>query len=603
MSADSETAAALKAIRDKLDLSQEQLAAQLNVSFATVNRWESGKSKPQKAQAQAIEALIDNAGLSTNELALPAEMKGRRRRGVHKSAVLGNKSMEQMLWNAACSIRGEKDAPKFKDYLLPLLFVKRLSDVFDDEIQRLSEQFDDRDTAIEILEADHSLVRFFLPREARWGVLSGRTPFEWPAERQPKTLGEQLTTTIRTIVKHNPLLAGVIDIVDFNETRNGEREISDAALKGVVETFSDPRYRLGLHDVEPDFLGRCYEYLLRKFAEGQAQSAGEFFTPTEVGFLIAKIMRPRPGEECYDYACGSFGLLIKLQLVSRQIDPLSKVPLQLYGQELTGSSYAIACMNKIIHDMEGEIVRGDSMRNPKFKDSDARLRRFDIVVANPMWNQLFDPEAYEDDPFERFEQNGGITTSKADWAWLEHTIASLKENGRAAVVLDTGAVTRGSGSKNEDKERKIRRWFVERDLIDGVILLPDNLFYNTGAAGVIIILRKNKPKDRRGKMILINASREFKKGTPKNYLTEEAITRIASAFAKGEPIGGFCTVITTEDAAGNDFNLSPSRYLANSDDKRLYALPDLIEELAGLRSAQQQVDQEIDDILARLSLT
>src|SRR5205823_12370985 len=217
------------------------------------------------------------------------------------------------------------------------------------------------------------LVRLYIPPEARWGVVSGRTALDWPADRRPKTLGEQITLTTRSIVRHNSGLAGVIDIVDFNETRNGEREISDGALKNVIETFSDPRYRLGLHDVEPDFLGRCYEYLLRKFAEGQGQSAGEFFTPTEVGFLIAEIIRPRPGEECYDYACGSLGLLIKLQIVCRRLNPLSKVPLRLFGQELTGASYAIAWMNKIIHDMEGDVVRGDSMRNPKYRDAETRL--------------------------------------------------------------------------------------------------------------------------------------------------------------------------------------------------------------------------------------
>jgi type I restriction enzyme M protein len=597
-----DTTQILRAIRNKLNLSQEQLAAKLNVSFATVNRWEAGKSKPQKAQAQAIEALVEEAGLiATDETGVPAESGGRRRRGVHKSTVLGNKSMEQMLWDAACSIRGEKDAPKFKDYLLPLLFVKRLSDVFDDEIQRLAEQFDDRDAALEVLEADHTLVRFYLPPEARWGVVSSRVAFEWPPEKQPKTLGEQLTSTIRAIVKHNPPLAGVIDTVDFNETRNGEREISDAALKGVIETFSDPRYRLGLHDVEPDFLGRCYEYLLRKFAEGQGQSAGEFFTPTEVGFLIAEIMRPRSGEDCYDYACGSFGLLIKLQLVSRRIDPLSKVPLKLYGQELTGASYAIACMNKIIHDMEGEVVRGDSMRNPKFKDGDTRLKRFDVVVANPMWNQPFDSDVFENDPFERFEQNGGVTTSKGDWAWLQHTIASLKENGHAAVVLDTGAVTRGSGSKNEDKERNIRKWFVEHDLIEGVILLPDNLFYNTSAAGIIIVLRKNKPKDRRGKIVLVNASREFKKGTPKNYLTDEAITKVADAFSKGQPVDDFCSVITNDEAAKKDFNLSPSSYISSVNGSNpVRSVKVIVHDLEAIEREAAQVDQELQKILAQL---
>jgi type I restriction enzyme M protein len=592
----------LRELRTTLNLSQEQLASRLNVSFATVNRWESGKVNPQQAQVSAIHKLLDEAGLTDGDEGTPTVLESgiRLRRGVSKSTVLGNKGMEQMLWDAACSVRGEKDAPKFKDYLLPLLFIKRLSDVFDDEIQRLAETYSDRKTALEILEADHSLVRFYIPPEARWPVVSNREPFKWPKGKEPKSLGEQLTTTIRAIVKHNPSLAGVIDIVDYNETRNGEREISDSALRGVIETYSDPRYRLGMHDVEPDFLGRCYEYLLRKFAEGQGQSAGEFFTPTEVGFLMAEIMRPRPGEECYDYACGSFGLLIKLQLVSRRLDPLSKVPLRLYGQELTGASYAIACMNRIIHDMEGEVVRGDSMRNPKFKDGDTRLKKFDIVVANPMWNQPFDSDVFENDPFERFEEQGGVTTTKGDWAWLQHTLTALKDTGRAAVVLDTGAVTRGSGSKNEDKERNVRKWFVKHDLIDGVILLPDNLFYNTTSAGLIIVLRKNKPKDRKGKIVLVNASQEFRKGSPKNYLPDEAVKKIAEAFLKAKPEDDFVAVITNEDAAKNDYNVSPSRYLTLTDSGTVRPMNTLITELEQLGKQAENANSDLSPLLKKL---
>jgi type I restriction enzyme M protein len=597
--------ARLRDLRSKLNISQEQLASRLNVSFATVNRWESGKAKPQKAQLDALQELFIHAGIGDGSNSeLPFDRKDaspRARRGVTKSSVLGNKSMEQMLWDAACSIRGEKDAPKFKDYILPLLFIKRLSDVFDDEVRRLTDQFGDREVALEVLEADHSLVRFYLPPEARWPVVSGREQFEWPEGKAPKTLGEQLTSTIRAIVKHNSGLAGVIDIVDFNETRNGEREISDGALKKIIEKFSDPRYRLGLHDVEPDFLGRCYEYLLRKFAEGQGQSAGEFFTPTEVGFLIAEIMRPRPGEECYDYACGSFGLPIKLQLVCRRLDPLSKVPLKLYGQELTGSSYAIACMNKIVHDMDGEIVRGDSMRNPKFRVGDAGLKKFDIVVSNPMWNQPFDPQTYEDDPFSRFEEQGGITTGKADWAWLQHTLASMKDAGRAAVVLDTGAVTRGSGSRNEDKENNIRRWFVEHDYVDGVILLPDNLFYNMSAAGIIVVLNKKKPKDRKGKITLINASREFRKGAPKNYLSDEAVKKIADVFLKGESTPGFSAVITNEEVAGNDFNLFPSKYVRNGTEATFRDVASIWKELKSTEEEATKINVELEKVLNQLA--
>lgn len=587
----------LRELRSKLSLSQEELASRLNVSFSTVNRWEGGKAKPQKAQVGILNKLLEEAGLDGDD----AHKGTRRQRGVQRSEVLSNRSMEQMLWDAACSIRGEKDAPKFKDYILPLLFIKRLSDVFDDEVRRLAEKYEDEETALSVLEVDHSLVRFYLPPEARWNVVSGRQTFDWPKDRMPKSLGEQLTTTIRAIVKYNPILAGVIDIVDYNETRNGEREISDAALRGVIETISDPRYRLGLQDVEPDFLGRCYEYLLRKFAEGQGQSAGEFFTPTEVGFLMAEVLRPSAGEECYDYACGSFGLLIKEQLVCRRLDPLNRIPLKLYGQEREGSSYAIACMNKIIHDMDGEIVRGDSMRNPKFRDADNRLKKFDIVVANPMWNQPFDQDVFENDPFSRFEQQGGVAGGKGDWAWLQHTLACMKDNGRAAIVLDTGAVTRGSGSKNEDKERNIRKWFVEHDLIDGVILLPENLFYNTTAAGIIVILRKKKAKDRKGKIVLVNASQESKKGSPKNYLTQEGISKIADALNKAEAMDGFVSVITAEEAAKNDFNLSPSRYISSANERSLRDLPVLMSEIKKLNLEAAAIDSELSKVFKQLA--
>lgn len=547
-------------LRRHLSLSQEELAAKLNVSFATVNRWEAGRSSPQRAQLAKIEELVEAAGFDEGAAARSSPGSVRRRRGVQQSTVLGNRGMEQMLWDAACSIRGQQDAPKFKEYILPLLFIKRLSDVFDDEVERLTQKFGDRETALEILEEDHSLVRFYVPPEARWAVVSGREPFEWPRSQAPKSLGEQLTATIRAIVKQNSELAGVIDIVDYNDTRNGEREITDAALKRIIEAFSGPRYRLGLQDVEPDFLGRCYEYLLRKFAEGQGQSAGEFFTPTEVGFLMAEILRPRPGEEAYDFACGSFGLLIKLQLVSRRLDPTSRLPLKLYGQELTASTYAIACMNRIIHDMEGEVRRGDSMLNPKFRGRDGGLQRFDIVVANPMWNQPIDSAIYENDAFDRFLPNGGATVGKADWAWLQHTLASLRDDGRAAIVLDAAAVTRGSGSPN-DRERAIRKWFVDQDLIDGVIQLPDNIFYNTTAAGLILVLRKKKPASRAGKIRLVDASNEFVHESPKNRLTGEAIGRIVKTYNGSDDVPGFSKTISLAQTVEVDYHLGPPRHV------------------------------------------
>jgi type I restriction enzyme M protein len=181
-----------------------------------------------------------------------------------------------------------------------------------------------------------------------------------------------------------------------------------------------------------------------------------------------------------------------------------------------------------------------------------------------MWNQDFNPDIFANDPFDRFRSAGGITSGRGDWAWLQHTLACMNEHGRAAVVLDTGAVTRGSGSKNEDKERNIRKWFVDHDLIDGVILLPDNLFYNTPAAGVIVVLNKRKPAARRDKIVVLNASRQVRKGRPKNFVPEEDIRILAAAFLKGESVDGEVAVVTRSQVEEADYNLSPSRWVSGT---------------------------------------
>lgn len=595
--------AVLLALRSRLDLTQAELAERLGVSVATVNRWEAGGNRPQRAPmarilALAADADVDVAGLDSGAVATPAPARRRGRAAGSPST----KSMEQMLWDAACSIRGEKDAPKFKDYLLPLLFLKRLSDVFDDEIIRLADEYGDPEVALEIAESDHELVRFYIPPEARWSVISNRTPFDWPLDDRgrstaPKDVGEHLTKAVRAVVRYEPGLAGVIDVVDFAAERSGEREVNPAKLRAVVETFSDPRYRLGLADVQPDFLGRAYEYLLRKFAEGSGQSAGEFFTPTPVGILMARLMRPKPGETCHDYACGSGGLLVKLQLVARELDPTSKVPLKMYGQELQAESYAVAQMNAIIHDMDVELQRGDTMINPKFRDAAGALRRFDIVVANPMWNQPFSPDVFENDPFDRFSKAGGVTGGKGDWAWLQHTLATLNDGGRAAVVLDTGAMTRGSGAKNEDRERAIRKWFVENDLIEGVIQLPENLFYNTPAPGVIVVINKRKPAARRGKVVLLNASQRFTKGKPKNYISEEDVSDLAQVFQAGEPVDGELALIDSADVAAADYNLSPSRWVEVEKDVDHASIDSLVAELQHLHDEDVAATARIVEML------
>jgi len=378
-------------------------------------------------------------------------------------------TLENWLWEAACIIRGPVDAPKFKDYILPLVFLKRLSDVFEAELQKLGNK-------AAHVESDHKLVRFYIPPIARWSEIT----------RQTTSLGEYLTNAVRAVARENPKLSGVIDVKDFNETAAGQRILDDDRLHALIQRLS--QHRLGLKDVEPDILGRAYEYLLRKFAEGQGQSAGEFYTPREVAILMANLIDPEPGDDIYDPTCGSGGLLIKAYLRFREkfgADPRHNPP-HFYGQEINATTFAMARMNAFIYDMEAEIVIGDTMSRPAFVQTDGSLRRFDKVIANPMWNQTFPTSIYENDLYGRFDY-GTPPSSSADWGWAQHMFASLKENGKMAMVIDTGAVSRGSGNQGSNRERNIRQKFVDQDFIEAVLLLSEN------PVGRSVALRRPRP--------------------------------------------------------------------------------------------------------------
>ena len=508
-------------------------------------------------------------------------------------------TLETWLLDAANTIRGASDAPKFKDFILPLIFYKRLSDVFDDEFA----EFGNEELAREIVEADHKdalqsgrnpIVRFYIPPEYHWNALRNH-----PADGH---LGEFVTEAMREVARLNPLLQGVLDVKDFNESQSGQRTLDEERLEALIEVLS--RHRLGLQDTEPDILGRAYEYLLRKFAEGQGQSAGEFYTPKEVGWLMARLINPEPYKTIYDPACGSGGLLIKPRLLFAQTHPDQKTQApQIYGQELTPTTYAMAKMNAFLHDFIGaDIQIGDTFRNPRFVENSSSLQRFDYVVANPMWNQKeYDDAFYANDNWNRFS-DGIAPSSSADWGWVQHILASLKENGRAAIVLDTGAVSRGSGSQNADRERDIRKKFVEKDLIEGVVLLPENLFYNTSAPGIILLLNRNKPEKRKEQILLINLSQYFEKGKPKNILTDEGIDAATEVYQAWESREKLSNVITLEDAQKTDYNLSPSQFVDVGDKVEHRPVNEILADLTDASITREKADKALVDVLVRLGL-
>ncbi|MGJ3244098.1 MAG: N-6 DNA methylase [Opitutales bacterium] len=505
-------------------------------------------------------------------------------------------SLETWIWNAACSIRGAKDAPKYKDFILPLIFVKRLCDVFDDELDRIAAKVGSRKKAFQLVRADRKLVRFYLPLEPEdpdqpvWSVI----------RKLSDRIGEGVTSHMRAIARENPLLQGIVDRIDFNATTHGQRDLDDDRLSNLLEAISTKR--LGLQDVEADIIGKSYEYLIRKFAEGGGQSAGEFYTPPEVGTILSRVLQPEPGMTVYDPCCGSGGLLVKLEIaMENRTDADQPAPLRLYGQEYTADTWAMANMNMIIHDMQGQIEIGDTFKNPKFRTG-GKLRSFDRVVANPMWNQDWFTEAdYDADELNRFPA-GFPGKGSADWGWTQHILASLNPDGRAAVVLDTGAASRGSGNAGANKERDTRKWFVDQDLVESVLYLPENLFYNTTAPGIVLFLNKAKPKQRQGRVFMVNASQLFEKGDPKNFIPEAGIQRIAQTLIGWSEEEKFSCMVDLAGLRKNDYNLSPSRYIHTSDAETYRPIGEIVAELDAIEAEAKETDKALREILEKIGI-
>ena len=502
---------------------------------------------------------------------------------------LDTKTLESWIKSAADLLRGSSEGLK---YIITLFFYKRICDVYDDEFAQTKKDVgieDERQLKLIIKEGE--LTRFFVPKEAHFDEVRKTTV----------NLGQRLTESLYKIAQENPLLQGVIDIVDFNETRTSHgqriRVISDDTLSKLLEIFN--RHTIGLDEAEPDVIGRAYEYLIRLYAAGKGKTAGEFYTPREVAFLIAYCLDAKEGEEIYDPAVGSGGLLIKNHLVLKEKKEEIKKPLRFYGQERDSLTYALAKINMFLHNIEETDIRlGDTLLNPAFIENN-QLKKFDKVVANPMWNQKgYDDNFYDSDQYERFTF-GYPTANSADWGWIQHMFTSLNSKGKMAVILDTGSVSRGSGERH-DREKSIRQKFVEKDLIKVVLLLPENLFYNTTAPGIIMFISRNKSKERKSKILLINASKEFQKGKPKNYLGEENIKKISNVYHKFKETEGLSKIITLEEAKKNDFNLSPSRYVSLGEIEEHRPVEEITKELTQIEKTRQKAEEKIKRILRKL---
>jgi type I restriction enzyme M protein len=491
--------------------------------------------------------------------------------------------LESLLKGAADLIRTRVDYT----FILVLLFYKRISDKWELEFEKaykeaLADGLKEEEARPE---AKNSIYHDFdISEDLLWENI----------RKDPARLPENFSKAMKILAERNPELKDVFENVDFVQfTTNRENA---EILRQLVELFSEK----SLNHVSPDILGDAYEWILRYFAPQKAKE-GEVYTAREVIKLIVEMLDPKPGERVYDPACGSGGMLIvSFKHVENEEGKGDAERLFLFGQEANHKTLALAKMNLYIHDIRNaQLTLGDTLLYPKFKEAE-RVKDFDMVIANPPWNQDgYDEEILKKGEFWRDRFKYGFTPRQsADWAWIEHMLGSADDKtGRVGVVIDNGCLFRGG------KEKVIRTSILNADLIETVILLPEKLFYNTGAPGAIIILNKNKPGEREGKVFFINANREYQQHPEVrklNQLGEPHIKKVVEAHKEFRDEDGFSKAVEIEKIKENDYNLNVTLYVFPEEETEEIDVAKEWEELRKIEGEIISIEGKIEGYLKEL---
>ena len=488
---------------------------------------------------------------------------------------IGLETLKSHLWKSADILRGHIDAADYKNYIFGLLFLKRISDVFDEEAEKLIHETGDKKIAFE----DPDYHDFSVPDRAKWNYLKSLT----------QNIGDAINKANESLEEGNPeSLEGVLSAVDFND----KDRLPDHILSQLISHFS--KIRLRNEDLEkPDILGDAYEYLIAQFASSAGKKGGEFYTPKEVVVLLVEILDPKEGMRICDPACGSGGMLIQsvYHLKDQGQNPKN---ISLYGQEINVGTWAICKMNFLLHGIRNpQIRRADTLREPKLLDR-GRLMQFDIVIANPPFSlKNWGYENAQHDPYKRF-RFGIPPKGFADYSFVQHMIATINDKGRVGVVLPHGVLFRGGA------EGKIRRGILEEDLLEAVIGLPSKLFYGAGIPACLFILNKNKPKGRKGKVFFLYGANDYLEGKKQNKLRSEDIEKIVSAFREFKAVHKYCRPVALNEIRENDYNLNITRYIDTTEEVEIVDIQKAIDDLKELKEEYRNVEEKAFNYLREL---
>lgn len=534
-----------------------------NLHPDTLRNWEKngvlvplrvGARKDRKYRKQDIQVLIEKAG---SQLTLA--------------------QLEQFLWKSADILRGKIDSSDYKKYIFGLLFYKRISDVWDEEYKKVMDEYGNPALA----EADYN-HRFQVPRDCKWSIV----------ENTPENIGQKLNEVFDKLANVNsPKLDKIFDDLDF---ANKDR-FPNETLQRLINHFA--QYNFGSNYISSDLLGDSYEYLIKMFAQDAGKKGGEFYTPREVERVIIGILKPHQKDHIYDPTAGSGGFLLEAYnyLKDKAGESIART-LYLYGQELNIGTFAIAKINMFLHGLDSaDIRRGDTLANPQFLTEAGTLQTFDICVANPPYSiKDWEFEMFRNDKYGRIDGYELPPQKNADFAFVLHIIKSMNANGRAGIVLPHGVLFRGGS------EGRIREQLLKNDLVDAIVALPPKLFYGTGIPAAIWILNKNKPENKKGKVLIIDGERDFLEGKNQNALRKQDIDKIIKAYDKYSDDDKYARVISIKEIEENEYNLNVKRYIDGSDEQVQIDVKTVWSELKQLETERNEINKQVAEFLKEL---